>query len=140
MKDIKFKLTSKSKVNAWGVTLFQIEATCDITERGVKKGDKGGWVESEKTSNGDARVSGDAWVYGNARVYGNALDSGYCFAYKGNNWDVTEVPTKDGSGVLLIKDYVEPKETKESDTINIGGTEYEVTDELKDALKGLKEV
>jgi len=206
MKDIKFKLTSKSKVNAWGVTLFQIEATCDITERSVKKGDKGGWVESEKTSNGDARVSGNAWVYGNAEVsgdawvsgnaevygnaevsgdawvsgnaevygdakvsgdawvsgnaevygdarvsgnawvYGNAevsgdaLDSGYCFAYKGNNWDVTEVPTKDGSGVLLIKDYVEPKETKESDTINIGGTEYEVTDELKDALKGLKEV
>jgi len=224
MKDIKFKLTSKSKVNAWGVTLFQIEATCDITERSVKKGDKGGWVESEKTSNGDARVSGNAWVYGNAEVsgdawvsgnaevygnaevsgdawvsgnaevygnaevsgdawvsgnaevygdarvsgdawvsgnaevygdarvsgnawvygnaevYGDALDSGYCFAYKGNNWDVTEVPTKDGSGVLLIKDYVEPKETKESDTINIGGTEYEVTDELKDALKGLKEV
>jgi len=164
MKDIKFKLTSKSKVNAWGVTLFQIEATCDITERGVKKGDKGGWVESEKTSNGNARVSGNAWVsgdaevsgnarvygnaevsgnarvYGNAEVYGDALDSGYCFAYKGNNWNVTEVPTKDGSGVLLIKDYVEPKETKESDTINIGGTEYEVTDELKDALKGLKEV
>jgi len=50
------------------------------------------------------------------------------------------VPTEDGSGVLLIKDYVEPEESKEPDTINIGGIEYEVTDELKDALKGLKEV
>ena len=130
-KDIKFKLTTETKVNLWGVKLFRIEATCDIKERGVKKGDKGGWVESKEV-NGDARVSGDAWVYGNARVYGDALSTGYCFAYKANDWDVTEVPTKDGSGVLLIKDYKEPEET-DTNTIEIEGKEYTIT-EIKKAL------
>ena len=124
-KDIKFKLTTETKVNLFGVKLFRIEATCDIKERGVKKGEKGGWVESKEV-NGNARVSGNAWVsgdaevYGNARVYGNAwvfgndLDTGYCFAYKNNDWNVTEVPTKDGSGVLLIKDYKAPEKLKET--------------------------
>ena len=112
-KDIKFKLTTETKVNLFGVKLFRIEATCDIKERGVKKGEKGGWVESKEV-NGNARVSGNARVYGDAWVFGNDLDTGYCFAYKNNDWNVTEVPTKDGSGVLLIKDYKAPEKLKET--------------------------
>ena|SRR3990167_7464966 len=72
---LKFKLTNESKVNLLGYTLFRIEATVDIPKKGVKKGDRGGWLESEQVGR-YARVSGNAWVYGNAEVYGNARVSG----------------------------------------------------------------
>src|SRR3990167_8636579 len=153
---LTFKLTNESKVNLLGVTLFRIEAVVDIPARGVKKGEKGGWLESEKTSNGNARVSGDAWVYGNAEVYGNArvsgdaevsgdarvsgnaevsgnaLNNGYCFAYKSNDWNLTEVPTKDGEGVLLVRDYTPPRK-EDVETIEIEGNKYTVN-EIKKAL------
>ena len=67
----KFKLTDETiKLN--GVTLYRIEALKDFGE--IKKGDKGGFVESENnlTHDGDAWVSDDACVYNNARVSGNA--------------------------------------------------------------------
>ena len=70
--EVNFELTTETKVNAWGVTLFRIKAKLNITKRGVKKGELGGWVESIETPNGDARVSGDARVYGDAQVFGNA--------------------------------------------------------------------
>src|SRR3990167_2161028 len=141
---LTFKLTNESKVNLLGVTLFRIEAVVDIPARGVKKGEKGGWLESEKTSNGnarvsgdaevygDARVSGDAWVSGNAEVCGDALNNGYCFAYKSNDWNVTEVPTKDGEGVLLVRDYTPPRK-EDVETIEIEGNKYTVN-EIKKAL------
>src|SRR3990167_4341915 len=135
---LTFKLTNESKVNLLGVTLFRIEAVVDIPARGVKKGDKGGWLESEKTSNGNARVSGDArvsgnaWVSGNAEVSGDALNNGYCFAYKSNDWNVTEVPTKDGEGVLLVRDYTPPRK-EDVETIEIEGNKYTVN-EIKKAL------
>jgi len=69
-----FKLSTNSKVNALGITLFQLELTIDC--KWGKAGDLGGWVESENTKSGDARVSGDAWVSGDAQVYGNAWVSG----------------------------------------------------------------
>jgi hypothetical protein len=47
--------------------LRRIRALRDVCP-GVRKGDMGGWVESE--SNLD--VSGDAWVYGDAWVCGDA--------------------------------------------------------------------
>ncbi len=166
-KEYKFKLTAETRINAFGVKLFRIEATCDIKSRNVKKGDKGGWLDTKEVS-GNARVSGDAWVsgnaqvygnarvygnaqvsgnaqvygnarvsgnaqvYGNARVYGNALDTGYCFAYKGNDWDVTEVPTKDGEGVLLVKDYKEPEQDEKLETppkeIEINNAKYRLVE------------
>src|SRR3990167_8945621 len=129
---LTFKLTNESKVNLLGVTLFRIEAVVDIPARGVKKGEKGGWLESEKTSNGNARVSGDAWVSGNAEVSGDALNNGYCFAYKSNDWNVTEVPTKDGEGVLLVRDYTPPRK-EDVETIEIEGNKYTVN-EIKKAL------
>jgi len=80
----KYKLTSKTKTE-YGITLYRIEALKDFG--GIKKGDKGGWIEKEENLSqvsgnawvygdtqvsGDAQVSEDAWVYGNAQVYGNA--------------------------------------------------------------------
>ena len=53
-----FRLTSEKMVNAFGVTLFRIELTIDC--KWGKAGDKGGWIESEKTPSGNARVSGNA--------------------------------------------------------------------------------
>lgn len=68
----RYELTGESKVNAWGVTVYRIRALVDIPRFGVKKGDLGGWVESELLRNGDARVFGAAWVFGAARVSGAA--------------------------------------------------------------------
>ena len=61
-----------------GKTLYRIEALKDFA--GVKKGDKGGYIESEKNLSQrgncwvyeDACVFEDAWVYGAARVFGAA--------------------------------------------------------------------
>ncbi len=78
-----FKLTAETKVNIFGVKLFRIELTIDC--KWGKKGEKGGWIESEKISNGNARVSGNAWVSGDAQVYGNARVSGNAQVY-GNAW------------------------------------------------------
>ncbi len=38
-----FKLTSESKVNLLGKTLFRIE--CTVGFKYANKGDKGGWIE-----------------------------------------------------------------------------------------------
>lgn len=65
-------------------TLYRIEALKDFSD--VKKGDKGGYVESE------ANLShyGDCWIYDNACVYdrvivvGNSIVSGYA-RLRGNN-------------------------------------------------------
>ncbi|HBO59690.1 MAG TPA: hypothetical protein DD624_07265, partial [Alphaproteobacteria bacterium] len=67
-----FKLRKDLTVKVGEKTLYQIEATRDLEKIGVKKGDLGGYVESEDNLGGDAWVSGDAKVYGNAEVYGNA--------------------------------------------------------------------
>ncbi len=74
--ELSFELTDESKVNIFGHTVYRIRATRDIQRFGIRKGDLGGWVQSLRLDNGDARVSGDAWVSGNARVYGNARVSG----------------------------------------------------------------
>lgn len=65
-----FKLTTETKVNAFGITLFRLEFIIDCVWG--KIGEKGGWIESETTKYGDARVSGNALVLGNAQVYGDA--------------------------------------------------------------------
>ena len=80
----KYKLTDKT-INLNGRTLYRIEALKDFGD--VKKGDKGGFVESENnlSQNGDCwiyddacvydggHVDGDAKILGDARVYGNSL-------------------------------------------------------------------
>lgn len=77
MKEKKYILTKETK-ELFGRTLYRIEAARDFSD--VKKGDKGGWIESEKNLShecnawvyGDALVYGDVLVYGDAMVYGDA--------------------------------------------------------------------
>lgn len=73
----KYELTNETKV-VCGRTLHRIKAIIDFAF--AKKGDIGGWIETEKNLSqngnawvcGNAMVYGDAMVYDNARVYGNA--------------------------------------------------------------------
>jgi hypothetical protein len=61
----KYELTNNSKIFGW-VTVYQIRALKDFSN--VKKGDLGGWIESEE----NLSHQDNAWIYDNARVYGNA--------------------------------------------------------------------
>ena len=73
----KYKLTEESIVFL-GIKLYRIEALKDFGN--VKKGDKGGYVESEENLSQrgncqiyyNAQVFGDALVYDNAKVFDNA--------------------------------------------------------------------
>ena len=84
-KEKKYDFYSSTLHN--GVTLNSIRPLKDIPRANVKKGDIGGWIESESNLDqyddswifGDAMVYGKAkvinnsYVFGTARVYGNAL-------------------------------------------------------------------
>ena len=61
----KYKLTEESII-FFGKTLYRIEALKDFGD--VKKGDKGGYVESEN----NLSQKGNCWIYNNAKVYDNA--------------------------------------------------------------------
>lgn len=65
----QYKLTEETKEYK-GITLHRIELTQDC--KWGKKGDKGGWIQSEKNLSEDAWIGGEACVYGNAHVYGDA--------------------------------------------------------------------
>ena len=70
----KYKLGESKDFN--GIKLFRIIALKDFSN--VRKGDAGGWIESEENlpQNGNCWVSGDVWVSGDARVFGDAQISG----------------------------------------------------------------
>ena len=61
----KYKLT-KENISYFSRTLYRIEALKDFGN--VKKGDKGGYVESEY----NLSQEGDCWIFDNAKVYGYA--------------------------------------------------------------------
>ena len=65
----KFSLIKKDSVTIGGIKLYRIKAK--ISFGNVKKGDIGGYVESEKNLHmfGDALVSGDAWVYRDTQIF-----------------------------------------------------------------------
>lgn len=69
MEELKYKLTDE-----WimfdGKKLYRIEALKDFSN--VKKGDKGGFVESEY----NLSQEGKCWIYHTAKVFGNALVCG----------------------------------------------------------------
>jgi len=82
----KYELTEQKMTIKKGLVLHRIRALRNFAC--VKKGDLGGWVESEFNLATDynlawiagnarvfgaARVVGDAWISGNAQVYGRAL-------------------------------------------------------------------
>ena len=79
METKKYKLTEESINPLSSIRLYRIEALKDFAD--VKKGDKGGFVESKDNLSqyGDcwvydnATVSGNAEVYGNAKVFGDAM-------------------------------------------------------------------
>jgi hypothetical protein len=85
---------------------------------------------------GDASVSGNASVSGDARVSGDAsvssarLKSGWCFARKMPNWEVTEI--EDRENILLVKNY-KPAEKKH--VITIDGKDIELSEESFNSLK-----
>lgn len=65
----KYKLLEKDAIKPYQlypITLFRIEAK--MTFGTVKKGDKGGYIQSED----NLSATGNAWVYDNACVEGNA--------------------------------------------------------------------
>ena len=64
--DKKYKLTEES-INYCSKTLYRIEALKDFGN--IKKGDKGGFVESEN----NLSQGGNCWIYNNAIVFGNAI-------------------------------------------------------------------
>lgn len=67
----KFELTTESKINLFGRTLYRIKACISFTTVSgdeIKAGDLGGFVEKESNLSHDEK----AWVTGNAEVYGNA--------------------------------------------------------------------
>lgn len=67
----KFKLTDEFII-IYNKKLYRIEALKDFSD--VKRGDKGGFVESEEnlSQNGNCWIYDDAKVYGYAKVFGNA--------------------------------------------------------------------
>ena len=87
MNEKKYKLTDEC-IKFSGRKLYRIEALKDFPD--VKKGDKGGFVESEYNLSqeencwvyddamiyDDARICNDAIIYGNAAIYGNATVCG----------------------------------------------------------------
>ena len=82
----KYKLTEES-INYFGKTLYRIEALKDFGI--VKKGDKGGYVQSEENLSQEedcwisdnAKVFDSAVVYNNAKVFDNAYVCGNAKVY-----------------------------------------------------------
>ena len=70
----KYELTEET-LAVDGHVLHRIKALLDFGN--VKKGDIGGWIESEYNLLHDD----DCWVYGDAKVYGNAKVYGYAKVY-----------------------------------------------------------
>ena len=65
-------MTEKTK-EFKGHTLYRIQAVKDFGE--VKKGDLGGWIESEKNLSQDD----DSWVGGETMVFDNAIVTDFGF-------------------------------------------------------------
>lgn len=83
METKKYKLLENDTIEVGERTLYRIEALRDFDN--VKKGDKGGYVQSEKnlSHEGTCWVSADAKVYDNARVYDDGKVCG-CAVVCGN--------------------------------------------------------
>ena len=120
--DKKYKLTDEC-ITIGDKKLYRIEALKDFAF--IKKGDKGGFVESEENLSqvgscwiyndtkvcGNAWVFGDAMVYGNAQVYGNACVFGDAEIYDnvrvyGNAEVFGNVHIKGDADISSISDYI----------------------------------
>ena len=101
---MKYELTNES-IKHCGRDLYRIRSLEDLPSHGVKKGDLGGFLESEANLSqsgqswiaseakvfggaqvsGDAKVSGNTQVFGRAQVYGNSYVYGNAQVY-GQSW------------------------------------------------------
>ena len=112
----KFKLTDEC-ITLGDRKLYRIEALKNFSDG--KKGDKGGFVESEANLSrfndcwiyNDAKVFGNAKVYGNAKIYGNALiyeNAIVCENAKVYEFAIVDGNTKIGGDakVLSNSDYI----------------------------------
>ena len=77
----KYRLLENDTKTVNGKTLYRIEALKDFTN--VKKGDKGGYIESEDNLShiGNCWVSDNAEIFGNACVFDNARVFGYACVF-----------------------------------------------------------
>lgn len=69
--DKTFEFTGETMLHG-KVVLNRIRAIVDIPERGVKKGDIGGWIEKETNLFGNAWVYDESKIYGDSKVYDDA--------------------------------------------------------------------
>lgn len=82
----KYELTEQTKeIFPREIILHRIRALRDIPWHGVKTGDLGGWVESQKNlaQEGDCWVGDNACVYGDSLVAGDALVGGDVLVFEG---------------------------------------------------------
>ncbi len=78
----KYELTSET-MEWYEKTLHRIRALKDIPRYGIKKGQLGGWVQSEDNlaQRGDCWIGDEAMVYDNAKVFGHASASNAARVY-----------------------------------------------------------
>ena len=83
MSSKKYKITSNTTLTPCYKTVYQIQALIDIPKYGVKKGDKGGFVEGgdNLSHEGDCWVAKEAQAYDDSRIMNGALLTGQAQAY-----------------------------------------------------------
>lgn len=96
----KYEITDIIQERLNGPSLYRIRALREIPNYGVKPGDLGGWVESEKnlSQEGDCWVSDEAKILHNAYVRGDALVA--------DNAAVTDNSIVDGIALLTQRAMV----------------------------------
>ena len=119
----KYELVETDKRTPFGKPLFQVVALRDFGF--VKKGDKGGYIESEANLShegncwvfddaevsGNAQIFGEAWAHNNTRIFRDTqITAGHAFAIKDNSWDITEVDNGNGTSTLYADAVFEPAE------------------------------
>ena len=119
----KYELIESDKTTPNGKPLFQVIALRDFGF--VKKGDKGGYIESEANLShegncwvfddaevsGNAQIFGEAWAHNNAKIFRDTqITAGHAFAIKDNSWDITEVDNGNGTSTLYADAVFEPAE------------------------------
>ena len=108
--DKKYKLTDEC-ITIGDKKLYRIESLKDFAF--IKKGDKGGFVESEENLSqvgscwiyNDTKVCGNAWVYGDAKVFGDAEIYDNVRVY-GNAEVFGNVYIKGDADISSISDYI----------------------------------
>jgi hypothetical protein len=63
-----FKIREDLSMEYYNRTLCRIEATKDLPQHGVKKGDLGGWIEKEENLQDNAWIADEAKVLDDAKV------------------------------------------------------------------------